>query len=86
MGRTLCTGLCPINDSRKGRINISMVLVIKSPPANAGDLREKGSVPGWGKCPGGGHGPTPVFLPGESMGREAWWATQSMGLQRVRHE
>ena len=26
-----------------------------------------GSIPGWGRFPGGGHdNPTPVFLPGES--------------------
>ena len=28
--------------------------------------------------------PTPVFLPGESQGREAWWAA-IYGLHRVRH-
>ena len=28
-----------------------------------GDL---GSIPGLGRSPGGGHGPTPIFLPGES--------------------
>ena len=29
--------------------------------------------------------PTPVFLPGESQGRGAWWLP-SMGLHRVRHD
>ena len=33
-----------------------VVLVIKKPPANAGDLRDAGSIPGSGKSPGGGHG------------------------------
>ena len=28
--------------------------------------------------------PTPVFLPGKSMDREAWWATVQ-GVTRVRH-
>ena len=31
-------------------------LVVKNPPANAGDRRDVGSVPGSGKSPGGGHG------------------------------
>ena len=30
--------------------------VLKNPPANAGDAREAGLIPGSGKSPGGGHG------------------------------
>ena len=33
-----------------------MALVVKNPPANAGDLRDLGSIPGLGRSPGGGHG------------------------------
>ena len=33
-----------------------MVLVIKNPPANVGDIRDKGSIPGSGRSPGGEHG------------------------------
>ena len=33
-----------------------VVLVIKKPPANAGDIRNAGSVPGLGRSPGGGRG------------------------------
>ena len=33
-----------------------MVLVVKKLPANAGDVRDKGSVSGSGRSPGGGHG------------------------------
>ena len=32
-----------------------MVLVVKKPPANAGDIREAGSIPGLGRSPEGGH-------------------------------
>ena len=32
-----------------------MALVVKSLPANVGDLRDTGSIPGSGKSPGGGH-------------------------------
>ena len=33
-----------------------MVLVVKTLPANAGDVRDTGSIPGSGRSPGGGHG------------------------------
>ena len=33
-----------------------MVQVLKNPPANAGDIRDMGSVPGLGRSPGEGHG------------------------------
>ena len=33
-----------------------VVLVVKSPPANAGDVRETGLIPGSERSPGGGHG------------------------------
>ena len=33
-----------------------VVLLVKNPPADAGDVRDKGSVLGSGRSPGGGHG------------------------------
>ena len=33
-----------------------VVLVVKNLPANAGDIRDMGSIPGSGRSPGGGHG------------------------------
>ena len=33
-----------------------MVLVVKNVPANAGDIRDVGSIPGSGRSPGEGHG------------------------------
>ena len=30
--------------------------VVKNPPANVGDARDVGLIPGWGRIPGGGHG------------------------------
>jgi len=30
--------------------------VVKNPSANAGDIRDLGSIPGSGRSPGGGHG------------------------------
>ena len=33
-----------------------VALVVKNPPASAGDVRDMGSVPGLGRSPGGGNG------------------------------
>ena len=46
---------------------------VKNPPANAG---EAGSVPGSGRCPGGGNGkPLQYSCLGNPMDRGAIWAT-----------
>ena len=43
--------------------------------ANACDLRGVGSVPEWGRSPGGGHGNPPQYSGLENpMDRGAWWA------------
>ena len=43
-----------------------MVLVVKNPPANTGDIRDMGSIPGSGRSPRVGNGSsTPMFLPGK---------------------
>ena len=44
----------------------------KNPSANAGDVRDTGSISGLGRSPGGGHGKnTPVFSFGESHGQRS---------------
>jgi len=51
-------------------------LVVKNPPANAGDIRDMGLIPGSGRSPGGGHGNPLQFSCLENpMDRGAWWAT-----------
>ena len=53
-----------------------MVLVIKNLPANAGDIRASGSIPGSGKSPEGGHStPLQCSCLENPMDRGAWWAT-----------
>ena len=53
-----------------------MVLVVKNLPANAGDVRDVGSVPGLGISLGGGHGhPLPYSGLENPMDRGAWQAT-----------
>ena len=32
-----------------------VVLVVKNPPADAGDVRDEDLIPGWERSPGGGH-------------------------------
>ena len=52
-----------------------MVLVVKNPPANAGDTRDTGSIPGLGRSPGAGNGnPLQYSCLGNPMDRRAWWA------------
>ena len=54
----------------KGKRGTIVALVVKNPPAYAGEIRAVGSIPGLGTSPGGGHRqPTPAFLPGESHGQ-----------------
>ena len=53
-----------------------MALVVKNPPANAGDVRDLGSIPGWGRSPGGGQGnPLQYFCLENPMDGGAWQAT-----------
>ena len=53
-----------------------MVLRVKNLPANAGDLRDVGLIPGSGRSPEGGKGnPLQYSCLENSMDRGAWWAT-----------
>ena len=52
-----------------------MALVVKNPPANAGDVRDVGSTPGLGSSHTGGHSsPLQYSCLDNSMDREAWQA------------
>jgi len=52
-----------------------VALVVKNLPANAGDVRDSGSIPGSGVLWRRERQPTPVFLPEVAMDTGAWWAT-----------
>ena len=50
-----------------------MAQQVKNPLANAGDIRDVGSIPGSGRSPGGGHGTPLQYSYLESpMERGAW--------------
>ena len=58
-----------------------VALVAKNLPANAGDLRDAGSIPGSGRSPGEGHcNPLQYSCLENPMDRGAW--LQSMVLQK----
>ena len=64
---------CLVN-SRWGASQVA--LMVKNRPANAGDIRDMGSIPGSGRYPGGGHGNLLQYSCLEkSTDRGAWWAT-----------
>ena len=51
-------------------------LLVRNPSANSGDARDTGSIPVWGRSPGGGDGnPLQYSCLGNSMDRRAWQAT-----------
>ena len=59
--------------------------MVKNLPANAGDVRDVGSIPGSGRSPAGGHGNTLQYSCLEKlMDRGAWWAIV-YGVTRVGH-
>ena len=66
-----------------------VALVVKILPANAGDIRDAGCIPGSGRPSGGGNGnPLPVFLPGESHGQGSLvgyslWGCKELEMTKV---
>ena len=60
-----------------------MVLVVKNPPANAGDVRDTVSIPGSGRSPRGGHSNHSSILAWKIPWTKEPGRLQSIGLQRV---
>ena len=63
-----------------------MELVVKNPPANAGDIKDVGSIPESGGSPGGGIATHSSILAWRIPWREEPGRLQSIGLQRVGHD
>ena len=61
---------CPHNQSSQ------VAPVVKNPPANSGDIKDVGWIPGSRRSPGGGHGnPLQYSCLKNPMDRGAWQAT-----------
>ena len=54
-----------------------MVLMVKNPPANAGDITDADLIPGSDRSPGAGHGNPFQYscLENPTDGGAWWWAT-----------
>ena len=59
---------------------------VKNPPADAGDWRDLGSIPGPGRLPGGGNDNAPSISAWRIPWTEEPGGLQSMGSQRVRYD
>ena len=68
---------------KRGFLGFQVVIVVKIPPANTGDIRDVGLMPGSGRFPRGGHGNPHQYS------RIPWAQDparlQPMGSQRVGH-
>ena len=69
-----------------------VALVVKNPPANAGDMRDSGLIPGLGRSPGGGNGnPLHYSCLGESHGQRSlvgcslWGRKESDTAEPLKH-
>ena len=59
------------------KFGASQVAVVKNPPANVGDVRDVGWIPGLGRSPGGGHdNPLQCSCLENPMDRGAWQALE----------
>ena len=61
--------------SKSSKSCFSVALMVKNLPANAGDVRDVGSIPGPGRSPGEGNGnPVQDFCLENPMDRGVWQA------------
>ena len=93
-GLYICDYFCFANKSSSVRFGpggggvggCQVALAIKNLPANAGDLRDSGSIPGLGRSPRGGYGsPLQYSCLEHPMDRGAG-RLQSIGLHRDGHD
>ena len=59
--------------------------MFKNPPANAGDIRDVGLIPGSGSSPGGGHGNPLHYSCLENLMDRGAWRARVNDVARVRH-
>ena len=66
--------------------DFQVALVVKNLPANAGDIKDLGSIPGSGRSPEKGMATHPSILSWKIPWIEEPGRLQSMESQRVRHD
>ena len=67
---------CSINTCYMKKRAFHVALEVKNLSADAEDIRDAASIPGFGRSPGGGHGnPLQYSCLENPMDRVAWWAT-----------
>ena len=72
VGNSKCAYLPPSNFNL---VIYTVALVVKNPPANAGDIKDAGSIPGSGRSPGEGNGnPLQCSCLGNPRDRGVWQA------------
>ena len=66
--------------------------MVKNPPASGGDARDTGSIPGWGRIPGGGNGNPLQYscLENEAHGQRSLegcspWGRKELGTTEPAH-
>ena len=58
--------------------------MVKNPPANVGDVRDLGSIPGSGRSPGGGHGnPLQYFSWRIPWTEEGAWQAREVHIKTI---
>ena len=66
-----------------------MTLVVKTPPASAGDIRDVGSIPGLGRSSGGGNGKLCQYSCLENLHRQrslagySPWGSEELDMTEV---
>ena len=65
----------PISSFKQAIVTYQVALVVKNLPANAGDARDVGSVPGSGRSPEEGNSNLLQYPCLENPDRRAWWTT-----------
>ena len=71
--------LAQLQDNQSFPVKNPSALVVKNPPAKAGDIRDMGLIPGLGRSPAGEDGNLLQYScpenPRQRIDRGAWWAT-----------
>ena len=83
-GDLQCCGASPLIHSNYGASQV--VPMVKTPPANVGNIRDAGSIPGSGRSPGGGNAARSSECVWRILWTEKPGMLQSTGSKSVEHD